>query len=477
MNKKPQILIADDDSDIRTSVQLALAGEPYDILEAGSLKEAYEIIKSHKLDMLLLDVHFQNEGTCLELMKQLRNEDILTPIVVLSGAASANEANEALKLGAYDFIEKPVSADRLKITLSRCLENSNLKQKLHNYIGQDDILGTSNSIIHIRKQIDQFAKRNIKILIMGETGVGKEVIARSIWKNSNRNTQPLIVVNSAAIPANLMESELFGHNKGAFTGAVSDQTGKIEIADGGTLFLDEIGELSIEGQTKLLRFLETGEIQKVGSVKISKADVRVIAATSRDLEEEVKQGRFRADLFYRLNVVSIKIPPLRDRLEDIPILFSKFIGEFSQKIDQQKSIDIDSKVFTLLQNYNWPGNVRELRNVSERAIIVADSDISLGTIVKVMGKKILDNSDYDGNDIDYDCGDDYQHKQDKEDYLTFKLEHPVSLKEFKNQSETAYIKKVLDSNQYSFSKAASVLQIDRSYLYQKMNMLGISKKE
>jgi two-component system nitrogen regulation response regulator NtrX len=374
---------------------------------------------------------------------------------VLSGAATASEAAEAVKFGVYDYIEKPLSADRLRLTIQRCLEDLRLKESLYAITVQSnkksDILGDSPATQKIRYMVDQYAKKDIKVLLTGETGVGKEVVAHSIWKKSDRSDRPFIIVNCAAIPENLIESELFGHKKGAFTGAINDQIGKVEMAHRGTLFLDEVGDLSFSAQTKLLRFLETGEIQKLGTSTSKTCDVRLICATSRDLEMEIEKKHFRLDLFYRLNVVRIAIPPLRERHEDIPTLFSYFVQSFCQKFGEEEKL-IEPDVFDALKDYPWTGNIRELRNVAERVVVIADKRIKKEHLTQILGNH---RSSF--------------HSKPSE------LSELLSLKEYKNKSEKEYISSVLKKANGSITRAAQWLKIDRTYLYQKMNHHEIDK--
>ncbi|MEK6705424.1 MAG: sigma-54 dependent transcriptional regulator [Bdellovibrionota bacterium] len=452
-----KILIADDETAIRQSIKLILSDLSYELIETGDLETAYRRVTEQEPDLLLLDVHFKN-ATSLDLMRRLVTEGVNIPIIVLSGAASASEAAEAIKLGAYDFIEKPISSDRLRISIQHCLESAVLKQKVQRITIPSgvatEIIGKSSASQKIRKFVEKYAKRNVKILITGETGVGKEVVAQSVWQASDRSEKPFIVVNSAAIPENLIESELFGHRKGSFTGAVSDQVGKIEMSDRGTLFLDEVGDLSAGAQTKLLRFLESGEIQKVGSNQVKKVDVRLIAATSRDLEKEMEKGHFRPDLYYRLNVARITIPPLRERPEDIAPLFSFFIDNFCRKF-KETSKTISHEVIEALTVHAWQGNVRELRNVAERIVLIADHRILKEHLDQVLNIQLQTRS-----------------KEKK----SLDQNEVLPLKEFKNKVEREYIESVLTACDGSVTRAAQLLHIDRTYLHQKMTNHGICGK-
>jgi len=454
-----KILIADDEAAIRQSLRLILSSESYEILESGELAEVHSLIIKEQPDLLLLDIHFKG-ATSLDLMRRMISEQIQVPTIVLSGAASAAEAALAIKLGAYDFIEKPISADRLRLTIERCLESLSLRQSLQVMTNQPslsvEIIGQSAETKKIRRAIEQYAKKDVKVLITGETGVGKEVVAQSIWKSSERAARPFIIVNSAAIPDNLIESELFGHRKGSFTGAVSDQVGKIEMADRGTLFLDEIGDLSPSAQTKLLRFLESGEIQKVGSNQIKKVDVRLVAATSRDLEKEIEKGLFRPDLFYRLNVARISIAPLRERTEDVAPLFSYFVNGFCSKFGEAPKVIAQEAIDALLE-HSWPGNIRELRNVAERVSLISDARILREHLAQVLTN--------------------LHRTKTPQTQVSESPREILPLKEFKNKTEREYIEFVLNHTGGSITQAALLLKIDRTYLHQKMVTHGISNKK
>lgn len=451
------ILIADDEKRVRDGIRLTLSDEPYDLIEAADLEQAYAAISAASPDLVLLDVHFQNGQTCISLLERLRQEDVTIPIIVLSGAASAKEAADAIRLGAYDFLEKPVGAERLRISLQNALVASSNQARakaatvVHN--AASDLIGTSQAIQKVRDLINQFGRRDAKVLITGETGTGKELVAHGIWRASLRRDRPFVVVNSAAIPESLIESELFGHKKGSFTGATANQMGKIEMADGGTLFLDEIGELSLAAQSKLLRFLETGEIQILGSGKTTKCDVRLVAATSRDLQQEMKAGRFREDLYFRINVARIEIPKLRDRPEDIFPIFDHFISAITRRYNEpvRKLTDGARK---LLAAYAWPGNVRELRNVAERLVL-----LSLDTITPELVQEIL-GVQAGGNQVNLGGG-------------LSGIGDIVPLKEYRKRLESKYIEQVLALVEGSVTRAAQLLEVDRSHLHQKLKELGI----
>jgi two-component system nitrogen regulation response regulator NtrX len=444
-----KILLADDDSGFRKSVMMMLDDGDYTLTESTTLQDAEHQLRAETFDLLLIDVHFGNNETSLQLIKKIQLENLDIPVVVLSGEASSTEAIFAIKSGAYDFIEKPVSFEKLKIAIENAITNSRLKRQIHSILhtSQDSVfVGESSSARMIKKQIDLYAQKDVKVLITGETGTGKEVVAQCIYKQSARSDRPFVTINVAAIPDNLIESELFGHTKGSFTGAVSEQMGKLEIAHRGTVFLDEIGDLSISAQNKLLRFLEADEIQKIGSRKVTKVDVRVIAATSSQLEEKVKLGLFRSDLYYRLNVARIEIPPLRDRPEDIPLLFNLFFHKTAQKYQVKSLPVLDDSALQALQRHLWPGNTRELRNIAER-ILLQDFEFVDDNIIRIFTKQELSKQ-----------------KVDDEAFLP--------LKQWRAIKEKEYIERVLLSTNGSVTKAAEILDLDRTYLHQliKKNM-------
>lgn len=457
----PTILLVDDEKRVRDGIKLSLSGLDYEIHETDSPDKAYALMRDHSPDVVLLDVHFEGGVTCLPLLEKLQLEKSETPVLVLSGAASAKEAAEAMKRGAYDFIEKPVSAERLRLSVQHALEAVILKAR-HQAATTDrnkrsDIIGESPSILKVKELIDQYGRRDAKVLVTGETGTGKELVAQGLWKASLRKDKPFILINAAAIPDSLIESELFGHQKGAFTGALQNQIGKLEMADGGTVFLDEIGELSPVAQSKLLRFLETGEIQVLGSHKLKRCDVRLIAATSRDLPSEIKAGRFREDLYFRLNVARIEIAPLRERREDILAIFTHFISSIAQKYREADRV-LETKAQKLLTSYSWPGNVRELRNVAERAVLLSQTKIDYALISDILGPSANVRDDRPQGFAS----------------MPLTLDDVMPLKEYRRLFETQYIRHVMDLAEGSVTKAAKSLEIDRSHLHQKLKDLGLA---
>src|SRR3989338_2018085 len=371
------VLVVDDEKDIRDALSAVLDDEGYTVASAGSSEEAMKKLEAGPAEIVLLDIWLPGMDG-IEALKEMKKRHPEIPVIMISGHASIETAVKATKLGAYDFIEKPLSLDKVIITVEHALEhrrlmeeNSALRQKALSKFG---IIGVSGSMEALKKDIERVAPTNGWVLITGENGTGKELVARNIHLHSNRSAMPFVEVNCAAIPEELIESELFGHEKGAFTGALARRRGKFELADGGTLFLDEIGDMSLKTQAKVLRALEEQAFERVGGKDTLKVDVRVLAASNRDLEAAIREGRFRDDLYYRLNVIPIEVPPLRARKDDIPQLVDHFIAHFcSENGKRPKTVSGEALGYFLA--YDWPGNVRELRNMVERLVIMAPGDV------------------------------------------------------------------------------------------------------
>ena len=403
-------------------------------------------------DALLLDIQMSGKSG-FEVLNWIKEKEYDIKVIMISAHGSVDNAVTATKLGAFDFLEKPIDRDKLLISIRNAVEQSNLikenkklkKQATFNEI----ILGTSGVIKGILDAISRIAKTDARILITGENGTGKELVAQEIHRQSNRINKELVEVNCAAIPQELIESELFGHEKGSFTGAFKQRIGKFEQADNGNLFLDEIGDMSLQAQAKVLRAIEEGKIERVGGNSKIEVDVRIISATNKDLQEEIKKGTFREDLFHRLNVIPIHIPPLRERIDDIPILVEHFSKIFCEKNKfQQKNYTSDA--MKLLQSLKWKGNVRELRNVVERIVImVVKTEIS--------EKDVTIFTDSSSSDMDN----------------LFSISN--NFQEFKENSERAFILKQLQINNWNISKTADILGIQRSHLYNKLKKYGIEK--
>ena len=442
-------LIVDDEPSIRTTLKIALLSE-FDCLSAKDLSEAKGLVTAEEVDLILLDIRIGTESG-IDFLRFLARNGISRPVICISGEASYKEAIEAYQLGALDFLEKPITQQALDVAVRRCITAHEFKERQRALMDGSPgdasrLIGESPPIKFLYEQIEKVGPTDAKVLILGETGTGKEIVAASIHRLSKRSKKPFIVVDCASLPPTLMESTLFGHRKGAFTGADSDQAGRLECAEGGTLFLDEIGELGLEGQNRLLRFLETGKFQRVGSSKVQAVDTRIIAATSRDLPSLVASGKFRSDLFFRLNVITVRAPSLRDLGEDIPAIFEfhyvRLCGRAGNEIQSLTSGDREA-----LRRHPWPGNVRELRNVAERAAIVG-----LRSAIAGVGGNPSPHGPADEIDGDF-----------------------ISLRAFRAMTEKKYISRVLGHAGGNVTKAAGILEIDRVSLHQKINQYGIER--
>lgn len=380
---KRTILIVDDELNIREGLCTAVEMEGYAGLQAQNGEEALEIINSENVDLVVTDLRMPVVDG-YQLLKKIYTSYPTIPVVVLTGHGTIDDVVEAMHNGAVDFLTKPVDLDRLFVVINKCFANKDLAQKNKELQDELDalkkknsyrkIIGKSQCVQHLMDTINQVANTRASVLITGESGVGKELVANALVAYSDRASKPFIKVHCASYNSNLLESELFGHVKGAFTGALSDRKGRFELADGGTIFLDEIGEIDMNTQIKLLRVLQEREFEKVGGEKTIKTDVRVIAATNKNLEEEVKNGNFREDLYYRLNVVRLEVPPLRDRKDDIFLLATNFLNEFCRE-NNKKIEGFSSEARSAIFAYNWPGNIRELQNCVESAVVMCRSSV------------------------------------------------------------------------------------------------------
>jgi two-component system response regulator HydG len=380
MVEKSKILVVDDEASHRMMLKAVLGAEGYAVTEAADGTEAVEAVGREAFDIILLDIRMTNMDG-IEAMTEIRKISPMVPVLIMTAYASVKTAVEALKAGAFDYLTKPLDVDELKILIEKALEtyhlrteNLVLKERLGDRFDFARIIAVSAKMKALLETLTMVAPSDATVLIMGESGTGKEVIANAIHHNSPRAAEPFIKVSCAALPETLLESELFGHEKGAFTGAIARREGRFQLAHRGTIFLDEVGEMSPALQTKLLRVLQEKEFEPVGSARTVKVDIRVITATNRDLEREVKEGRFREDLFYRLNVVPLVLPPLRERKEDIPPLADHFLATYREK--NRKAVrGISGKALDLLVRYDWPGNIRELENCIERAVILSREEV------------------------------------------------------------------------------------------------------
>jgi len=375
------ILIVEDEKNLREGLQEALQSPSFRVITAANGFQAEEMVRAETVDLVISDLKMPGMSG-LDLLRQVHGFSPTIPFIMMTAYGTVDTAVEAMKAGAYDYLTKPVNLDQLELLVARALkerdlerENVYLKEQLQKQFGFERLTGRSRAMEKVFELVRQVSNTNSTVLITGESGTGKEVVARTIHQQSFRKNRPFIAIHCAALSPSLLESELFGHEKGAFTGAISRKKGKFEAADGGTVFLDEVNEIPLEMQVKLLRFLERKELERVGGTESIPVDVRLLAASNADLEELVGQGRMREDLYFRLNVVRLKLPPLRERPEDIPLLVREFIEELSRANHQREITSITPAALRALQGYSWPGNVRELKNCLESMIVLAKDPI------------------------------------------------------------------------------------------------------
>jgi len=449
---KSRILVVDDEAEIRRSVRMILEYEGFEVLEASSGPDGLAIAERESPDLVFLDIKMPGMDG-LDALQRLRASNEALPVVIISGHGTVSTAVEATKAGAFDFIEKPLTTERVLVTIRNALdrtrladENKSLKRAVE---VRHQMVGESPGLRQVWDAIKRASPTNATVLLLGESGVGKELVARSIHRNSLRSRDRFVQVNCAAIPEELIESELFGHEKGSFTGATEKQIGKFEQADRGTIFLDEVGDMSPKTQAKVLRVLQEGEVERLGSARTIKVDVRVIAATNKDLEQEIEKGTFREDLYFRLSVIPIRVPPLRDRREDIPALVKHFADLFSRD-NNRRPQRFTPAALEYLQRARWKGNIRELKNTVERLIIMTPSEVvdvdDLRDIVRLEAKPA-------GTDNE-----------------------KGTLREFKETSERAFLVGKLRENGWNISKTAEVIGTPRSNLYKKLEQYGITQE-
>ncbi|WP_022836351.1 sigma-54-dependent transcriptional regulator [Salisaeta longa] len=455
----PTILVVDDEGSIRRTLREILEYEDYAVDVATEGSEALTMLRETTYDAVLLDIKMPAPDG-MEVLRTLADEQPTLPVIMISGHATIETAVEATKLGAYDFIEKPPDLNRLLVTVRNALdrntlevENQRMRQMITEQAGDlSPIIGESDAIADIKATIDRVAATEARVLITGENGTGKELVARWIHQKSGRADAPLVEVNCAAIPSELIESELFGHEKGSFTGATQQRIGKFEQADGGTLFLDEIGDMSASAQAKVLRALQESTIQRVGGGQPIEVDVRVVAATNKDLMAEMEEGRFREDLYHRIGVILIDVPPLRHRRDDIPPLARHFAQHLARRHGMQPRTFTDAAIQHLRQA-PWRGNVRELQNVVERLLILADGDtITAEAVERHIGPSAPGDS----------LATDLIHSH--EDFT-----------EARDAFERAFIQHKLNAHDWNVSQTAETIGIQRSHLYNKLNKYGIER--
>ncbi|MBK7498315.1 MAG: sigma-54-dependent Fis family transcriptional regulator [Ignavibacteriales bacterium] len=448
------VLVIDDELQICESINMILEYEGYAVDYTTSANEGLDKFSAKDFSAVLLDIQMP-EMNGFEVLKKLKAQKPAVSVIIISAHGSVENAIKATRLGAFDFLEKPIDRDKLLISVRNATETASLKEENEVikkvWIGDGEILGKSKAIQNILQMIDKVAPLDTRVLITGENGTGKELVARAIHRKSERKDKSFVEVNCAAIPNELIESELFGHEKGSFTGAVQQRIGRFELANKGTLFLDEVGDMSHQAQAKVLRAIEDGKIERVGGGKKIDVDVRLIAATNKNLKEEIEKGNFREDLLHRLNVIPIIVPPLRERSEDIPILVDRFTNDISLKHKKPVTKFSDDAI-RVLQNQPWTGNVRELRNIVERIIIIVDKKEITAKDIEFM---------FSGN-------------QQSVDEL---VDTSNSFQEFKEKAERVFILKQLRANDWNISKTSEMLEIQRSHLYNKMKKYGIEKEE
>jgi len=454
---KARILVIDDEAAIRDTMRMILEYDGHEALTAGTGQEGLAIAERESPDLVFLDIKMPGlDG--LEVLSRLRGLNETLPVVIVSAHGSATTALEAGRLGAFRFLEKPPSKDYVLDAVREGLELATLRRENRTLRSaletRHQLVGTSAALRQVMEQVRRAAPTNATVLILGESGVGKELVARAIHRDSLRAKERFVQVNCAAIPEELIESELFGHERGAFTGATEKQIGKFELADKGTIFLDEVGDMSAKTQAKLLRVLQEGEVERLGSSKTAKVDVRVIAATNKDLEQEIADGRFREDLFYRLSVIPISVPALREHLEDIPALVQHLVSLFSRETNRRPAKFAPGALEALAQA-RWRGNIRELRNVVERLLIMSPVDVIEAADVRAVVRA-------DGPRGPTASG-------------SF-AGRPATLREFKEWSERAFLVDKLREFGWNISKTAEVIDTPRSNLYKKLEQYGISQE-
>ncbi len=454
---KPAILVVDDEPGVRSALSGVLRDEGYQVDAVESGEACLDRLTRAAYDVVLLDVWLPGADG-LSTLARIRERQLDVPVVMISGHGNIESAVRAIKLGAFDFIEKPLSLEKTMLVVRNALrqrrlevENRALRARVDRHL---QMVGESYAMRQLREQVAMAAPTNGRVLIYGGNGTGKELVARTVHALSRRRTGPFVEVNCAAIPEELIESELFGHVKGAFTGAIGDRRGKFEAADLGTIFLDEIGDMSVKTQAKVLRVLQEQVVEPVGGTSGVRVDVRVLAATNKELLAEIRAGRFREDLYFRLNVIPIFVPPLHDRKEDIPLLAEHFMGGFAREYGRRMKT-LDATAVSALQEYSWPGNVRELRNVIERLIIMVPGDTIGARDLAFLEGPFVPYSEPSSSDEGVEG---------------------LTLQAARSRFEREFIMKALSAQNGNISRTADALGVERSNLYRKMRALGIAAR-
>lgn len=450
-----KILIIDDEKNICSAIKGILEDEGYDCDYSLNYAEGYRKLQENKFDVLFLDIWLPDiDG--IEGLKEIKRHFPEIEVIMISGHGTIETAVDTIRYGAYDFLEKPLSLERIVMIIKHLDDKASLMQDLrsskYKNIKKYDLIGISQQITRLKERIEKIASMNSWVLITGENGTGKEHVARLIHMLGKRSDKPFVEINCSAVPTELIESELFGSEKGAYTGAVKRKIGKFELADGGVLFLDEIGDMGLMMQAKLLRVLETGEFSRLGGNDIIKSDFRLISATNKDLQLEIDSNRFRSDLFYRINVIPIEVPPLRKRKDDIPLLVNHFIQE-TVSINGLQDKQVTEELMNIFVNYEWPGNVRQLKNIVERMVVLSEDNI---LDVKDTPNILLSGV----NEIE-------QHMVD--------TNYSPSLKEARDEFEKTFILKALQSTSWNVTQTARMLDMERTYLYRKIKAYDLEK--
>ena len=460
---KATILIVDDEKNALTSVSQGLKLEGYTALTASSGEEGVEICASKAVDLVLLDIIMPGGMNGIATLKKLRQTQPDLNVVMMSAQQDIETAVKAMELGARNYLVKPKTVSEILLAVNPFLELSRLSREnevLKSQIGvKDEMIGKGEAIQQLRTQIGQVASSDLSVLITGENGTGKQLVADAIHQQSQRNRKPFISLNCAALPEELIESELFGHERGAFTGAAHQRRGKFELADGGTLFLDEIGDMSLKAQAKVLRVLEYGEIQRLGGSQTLHVDVRVIAATNKTLDREIEDGTFRQDLYYRLNVVPISVPALRNRLDDLPSLVLHFVERFHRD-NARSPKTINPPAIHVMQSYDWPGNIRELKNIVERLLIMVPREIIVSEDVAdvlPVAREAVTRTDVTS--------------------VSLQPESNSSLQKMTDDAEKSIIMQALESNRWNVKQTAENLKIERSNFYKKLSKYNIKRPD
>ena len=476
LQEKKQVLIVDDELNLRKILSAQLTRDGYDVLVAEDGEQGLEMLRENHIDLVITDLRMPKVDG-MELLRRALTQDPNLPVVMITAHGTVDTAVEALKLGAFDYLTKPFDKDEVRQVVGKALRTRQLAGEDATADAPSDhasskeidkprygIIGSSPALTEVNGILDRVSDTPTTVLITGESGTGKELIARALHEHSSRKGKPFIKVNCAAIPRELIESELFGHQRGAFTGAVGSKPGRFELASGGTLFLDEVGEIAPEMQVKLLRVLQESEFERVGGIKTIRVDVRLVAATNRDLKRLSETGEFRKDLFFRLNVVSMRLPPLRERVEDVPVLVGHFLEKFNERL-KKKVIGLEPEAAQILEQYAWPGNIRELENVIERAVLFCDGpklravDISPEVRAALGMKSMLPPAEDLTSGVPVDGG-----LKEQVRVATSRLEREL-------------VRRALDQTSGNVTHAARLLKISRKGLQLKMKELGLREGE